>query len=218
MKSETATVALTHTTSKSSIAWKATLILIPIVTAGLLFWLRQAQVAQLTNRTISSYGVLPSFELVNQDAQPFGSAQLAGKIWIADFIFTTCPGPCPIISSRMSELQKPLEKTDIHLVSFSVDPEKDTPEVLRAYAEKLHAQPSRWDFLTGPRSEIYALTRDGFKLDISDGSDETGLRHSTLVVLVDRRGVIRGYYDALAPDAVTKLLADANHLLREQPK
>jgi protein SCO1/2 len=219
MKSETATVALTHTTPKSSTAWKATLILIPIVTAGLLFWLRQAQVQQLANRTLSSYGTLPSFELVNQDSQPFGSAQLAGKIWIADFIFTSCPGPCPIISSRMSELQKPLEKTDIHLVSFTVDPEKDTPEVLRAYAEKLHAQLKRWDFLTGPRTAIYAITRDGFKLAISDGRDEAGMPvHSTRVALVDRRGAIRGYYDALAPDAVTKLLADANHLFREQPR
>jgi protein SCO1/2 len=219
MKSETATVPLTHITPKSSAAWKATLILIPIVTAGVLFWLRQAQVQQLTNRTISSYGALPSFELINQDAQPFGSAQLAGKIWIADFIFTSCPGPCPIISSRMSELQKPLEKTDIHLVSFTVDPAIDTPEVLRGYAEKLHAQPKRWDFLTGSRAAIYALARDGFKLAVSDGSDEAELPvHSTRVVLVDRRGAIRGYYDALAPDAVTKLLADANHLFREQPK
>jgi cytochrome oxidase Cu insertion factor (SCO1/SenC/PrrC family) len=219
MKSETAAVPLTPTTRKSSTAWKATLILIPIVTAGLLFWLRQAQVQQLTNRTISSYGVLPSFELVNQDAQPFRSQQLAGKIWIADFIFTTCPGPCPIISSRMSELQKPLEKTDIHLVSFTVDPKKDTPEVLRAYAEKLKAQPKRWDFLTGPRAAIYSLMQDGFKLAVSNGSDEQGMPvHTTRFVLVDRQGAIRGYYDALAPDAVTKLLADANHLFREQPK
>jgi protein SCO1/2 len=116
-------------------------------------------------------------------------------------------------------LQKPLEQTDIHLVSFTVDPEKDTPEVLRAYAEKLHAQLKRWDFLTGSRPAIYGLARDGFKLAVADGSDERGMPvHSTRIVLVDRRGVIRGYYDALAPDAVTKLLADANHLFREQPK
>jgi protein SCO1/2 len=219
MKSETAAVVPTPVTPKRSTAWKATLILIPIVTAGLLFWLRQAQVHQLTNRTIASYGTLPSFELVNQDAQPFGTAQLAGKIWIADFIFTTCPGPCPIISTRMSELQKPLEKTDIHLVSFTVDPEKDTPEALRVYAEKLNAQPARWDFLTGPRPEIYALARDGFKLAVSEESDEAGMPvHSTRVVLVDRHGTIRGYYDAMASDTVTKLLADANHLFREQPQ
>jgi len=68
-----------------------------------------------------------------------GSAQLTGKIWIADFIYTTCPGPCPMISTRMGELQKPLEKTDVHLVSFSVDPGKDTPDVLRKYADNFHA-------------------------------------------------------------------------------
>jgi len=219
MKSETASVPLTPVTRKKSTAWKATLVLIPIVTAGLLFWLRQTQVHQLKNRHLSSYGTVPQFELVNQEAQPFGSGQLAGKIWIAGFIFTNCPGPCPIISTRMSELQKPLEKTDVQLVSFSVDPERDTPEVLHTYAEKLKAQAERWNFLTGQREAIYSLLQDGFKLAVSDGSEEQGMPvHTTRVVLVDRRGTIRGYYDAMAADAITKLLADANHLFREQPE
>src|SRR6202011_5908844 len=105
------------------------------------------------------------------------------------------------------------------LVSFSVDPEKDTQEVLRGYAEKLHAQPQRWDFLTGPKGAIYDLSKNGFKLGVSDGSEEAGVPvHSTRMVLVDRHGKIRGYYDALAPDAVTKLLADTSHLLRELPE
>ncbi len=205
--------------SGSGIIWKVTLILIPVVTLGLLLWLRNVEVAALRQRTVSSYGTVPSFQLTNQNGQPFGSAQLAGKIWIADFIYTTCPGPCPMISSRMSELQKPLEKTDVHLVSFSVDPEKDTPEVLRRYAERLQAEPGRWDFLTGPKSAIYSLSHDGFKLAISDGSDAQGIPvHSTRIVLVDRHSQIRGYYDATEADAVTKLVADTNHLLREQPR
>ena len=204
---------------RGGIAWKLTLILIPIVTLLLLLWLRHIEVAALRQRTVSFYGTVPAFQLVNQNGQPFGSAQLAGKIWIADFIYTTCPGPCPMISSRMSELQKPLEKSDVRLVSFSVDPEKDTPQVLRGYAEKLQADPARWDFLTGPKSAIYKLSHDGFKLAVSDGSDERGIPvHSTRMVLVDRHGQIRGYYDATEADAVTKLLADTNHLLREQPK
>ena len=216
MKTETASVSRTPPMPKRSAAWKATLILIPLVTAGLLFWLRQIQVQHLQERKLPSVGSVPSFELVNQEAQPFGSAQLAGKIWIADFIFTTCPGPCPIISTRMSELERPLEQSDVQLVSFSVDPEKDTPAVLQEYAEKLKAQPGRWNFLTGERDAIYSLMRDGFKLTILE---EEGMPvHATTFVLVDRRGTIRGYYDALAPDAVTKLLADTNHLLREQPK
>jgi len=205
--------------SRSAFVWKTTLILIPIITAGLLLWLRHVEVSTLAQRTVSSYGIVPNFQLVNQKGQPFGSAQLAGKIWIADFIYTSCPGPCPMLSTRMSELQKPLEKTDVHLVSFSVDPEKDTPDVLRGYAEKLHAEPRRWDFLTGRKSAIYNLSHDDFKLAVSDGGDEAGIPvHSTRMVLVDRYGEIRGYYEATDADAVTKLLADTSHLLREQPK
>jgi len=215
----TSSAAMNRAPTRGGIAWKVTLILIPPVTLGVLLWLRNVEVAALRQRNVSSYGLVPSFQLTNQSGQPFGSAHLSGKIWIADFIYTTCPGPCPMISSRMSELQKPLEKTDVHLVSFSVDPEKDTPEVLRGYAEKLQAQPGRWDFLTGAKSAIYKLSHDGFKLAVSDGSDAQGIPvHSTRMVLVDRHGQIRGYYDATEPETITKLLADTNHLLREQPK
>lgn len=206
--------------SLKSIAWYATLILIPVLTAAFLFWLRQAQVRQHARRSIPSYGTVPQFGFTNHNGQRFGSAQLNGKIWIADFIFSTCPGPCPMISSRMSELQRPLENSDVHLVSFTVDPETDTPEVLREYAGKLDARPGRWDFLTGPKAAIYDLTRHGFKLGVSEGSEEQpGVPvHSTRAALVDRRGVIRGYYDMTAPDTVARLLADTSQLLREQPR
>ena len=215
----TTSATINRAQPRTGIAWKLMLILFPIVTLGILLWLRNVEVSALRQRTVSSYGAVPGFQLSNQNGQPFGSAQLAGKIWIADFIYTTCPGPCPMLSSRMSELQKPLEKTDVRLVSFSVDPQKDTPEVLRRYAEKLQAEPGRWDFLTGPKSAIYKISHDGFKLAVSDGSDAQGIPvHSTRMVLVDRHGQIRGYYDATEPEAITKLLADTNHLLREQPK
>jgi len=204
---------------RRGIVWKTTLILIPIVTLAVLLCLRNVEVTALRQRSISAYGTVPGFQLTNQNGQPFGSAQLSGKIWIADFIYTTCPGPCPMISSRMSELQKPLQKTDVHLVSFSVDPEKDTPEVLRGYADKLQAEPGRWDFLTGAKPAIYKLSHDGFKLAVSDGSNAQGSPvHSTRMVLVDRHAQIRGYYDATEPEAITKLLADTNHLLREERK
>lgn len=205
--------------SDGSTLWKVTLIAIPFVTVALLLGLRQVEVTALRQRAVRSYGSVPAFQLVNQNGETFGSAQLAGKIWIADFIFTTCPGPCPMMSTRMGELQKPLGETDVHLVSFSVDPEKDTPQVLRGYADKLKADPKRWDFLTGSKSSIYQLSHDGFKLGISDGSGEAGVPvHSTRMVLVDRKGQIRGYYDATEADGITTLLADTNHLLREQPK
>src|ERR1700731_716583 len=201
---------------RTATVWKAILISIPLITLALLLWLRQLEVNALRQRTVSSYGTVPEFVLVNQDGKNFGSVDLRGKIWIADFIYTTCPGPCPMISSRMSELQKPLEKTDVHLVSLSVDPARDTPQILRGYAERLQAEPGRWDFLTGPQSTIYNLSRNGFKLAVGE---EKGVPiHSTRMILVDRHGAIRGYYDAAEPDAVTKLVADTTHLLREQPK
>ena len=118
----------------------------------------------------------------------------------------------------MAEMQRPLAKSDVHLVTFSVDPETDTPEVLRDYAQRLHAQPGRWDFLTGDKESIYRLTRDGFKLAVAEGAgDEGQLVHSTRAALVDRRGTIRGYYDVTAPDGVTTLLAATSQVLREQP-
>ncbi|HEV3393637.1 MAG TPA: SCO family protein [Chthoniobacterales bacterium] len=210
------TATLDRQSARAGTLWKATLIAIPILTLVLLLSLRQLEVNALRQRTVSAYGSIPEFTLINQDGKNFGSADLRGKIWIADFVYSTCPGPCPMISSRMSELQKPLEKTDVRLVSFTVDPAKDTPEVLRGYADKLQAEPGRWDFLTGPQSTIYNLSRNGFKLAVGE---EKGVPiHSTRMILVDRHGAIRGYYDAVEPDAVTNLVADTTHLLREQPK
>jgi protein SCO1/2 len=215
----TATVTMNRASARRIAAWKVTLVLIPFATLAVLLWLRHVEVQTLQQRSVSAYGKVPTFRLTNQNGQPFGSAQLTGKIWIADFIYTTCPGPCPMISTRMGELQKPLEKTDVHLISFSVDPGKDTPEVLRKYADNFHADPKRWTFLTGTKSSIYKLSHDGFKLAVSDGGEAEGMPiHSTRMVLVDRHGEIRGYYDAIGPDAITELVADTNHLLREQSK
>jgi protein SCO1/2 len=203
--------------SGRALAWKATLILIPVLTAIGLFFLRETEVARLSRHTLPKDGIVPPFQLTDQNGEIFGSQQLQGKIWIADFIYSSCPGPCPMISSRMSETQKPLRDTDVKLVSFSVDPEHDTPAVLRDYASRLNAQAGRWHFLTGDKDVIYRLSRDGFKLAAAENGG-TGPIHSTRMVLVDRDGVIRGYYDATDADAVTRLLADTNHLLHEQPR
>jgi protein SCO1 len=206
-------------TRRKSRAANLVLILFPLLIGGAMLWLRHVEVQRLASRQIQSYGSVPPFQLTNQDGKLYGSANLAGKIWIADFIYSTCPGPCPMISTRMSEMQKPLEKTDVHFVSFTVDPDKDTPERLREYAERLHAEPAHWDFLTGPKSEIYRLSVNGFKLAAADRSSENPEPlHSTRMILVDRHGQIRGYYDATTADAITKLLADTNHLLHEQPR
>ncbi len=200
-----------------ALAWKLGLFLTPILIAAGLFLLRQVEVARLANHQLPDDGPVPAFQLVNQDNQSFGTEQLRGKVWIADFVYTSCPGPCPMISSRMGEVQKPLKDTDVNLVTFSVDPQHDTPTVLRDYAARLKAEPGRWNFLTGDKGTIYRLARDGFKLAAMDDPQGSGPIHSTRMVLVDRRGSIRGYYDALEADAVTRLLADTHHLLQDQP-
>jgi protein SCO1 len=163
------------------------------------------------------FGDIPQFDLVAQDGQPFHSQALAGKIWVADFIYTTCPGPCPRMTSQMREVQDAVSKiphdmAEVRLVSFTVDPANDTPPVLAAYAKVHGAAPSIWHFLTGPVATLQMLDRDAFKLGDIDGT----MQHSTRFVLVDRQGRIRGYYDTSEPSAIAKVIADVNALARER--
>jgi protein SCO1 len=214
----TTTMAPNPAALRKTRAWNVVLLAFPLLVATGILLLREAEVRRLASSQIPSYGTAPAFQLINQEGRSFGSADLKGKVWIADFVYSTCPGPCPMISSRMSEMQKPLEKTDVHFVSFSVDPEKDTPARLREYAAHLKAQPGRWDFLTGPKSAVYDLITRGFKLAAAEnGGDKGQPIHSTRMVLVDRRGQIRNYYDATDADAVTRLVADANRLAKATP-
>ena len=159
------------------------------------------------------YGQIPAFELTAETGQPFDRKSLDGKVWVADFIFTTCTGPCPRISSLMREAQQATSAIpEVRLVSFTVDPERDTPAVLAQYAARYHAQPERWHFLTGPRDALDHLTRDAFKLGNVDGS----LVHSTRLVLLDRQSRIRGYYGTSEDDPVVQLVRDIKRVLGEK--
>jgi protein SCO1/2 len=158
---------------------------------------------------LPDYGLVPEFQLTAETGQPFDSKVLNGNIWVADFMFTTCPGPCPRMTSQMHQIQ---QATSVKLVSFTVDPARDTPQTLAQYAQTHHASPERWRFLTGPQETLNRLGLDVFKLNKVDGS----LQHSTRFVLVDRNSHIRGYYDTSQPEAIQKLVADA-HLLEREP-
>ena len=131
------------------------------------------------------FGQIPGFELIDETGRPFDGKSLEGKVWVADFIFTTCSGPCPRMSSLMRQVQQASSAMpDVKLVSFTVDPERDTPAALAQYAARYHAQPERWHFLTGPREALDRLTRDAFKLGNVDGQ----LVHSTRLVLLIGQG------------------------------
>ena len=157
-------------------------------------------------------GAVPQFQLTDQNAHDFDSStKLASEIWIADFMFTNCPGPCPRMSSQMKQVQTYLSGTGIKLVSFTVDPARDTPEKLFAYSRFYDARPGTWYFLTGPKETLHSLSKKAFKLDVDDE-----LQHSTHFVLIDRHGQIRGYYQTLADHAIDQLIADAQSLLKER--
>jgi protein SCO1/2 len=161
-------------------------------------------------------GGLPAFTLTDQRGQPFGSRELVGKIWVADFIFTSCQGVCPLLSERMAEIGKRARRLgpDFHLVSISVDPERDTPARLAEYAARYGANPIAWSFLTGPEQAIQATVVDGFKVgagkERSAGAADGGpgfweIFHGENLVLVDRQLRIRGYFPATA-EGVDKLM------------
>lgn len=162
---------------------------------------------------------VPKFMLTERSGQPFDSASLRGKVWVADFFFTTCPGTCLLLSHRLKEIQAAEKSGDVRFVSITTDPANDTPEALRKYADSLGAD-ARWFFLTGPRTAIFELSIAGFKLALADATGVDAKEkyiHSTKLVLVDRHGWIRGYYDGVGgrADEKERLLADIQRLLHE---
>jgi protein SCO1 len=164
------------------------------------------------------YGKLPAFSLVNRDGRTIRLEDLAGAPWVADFIFTRCPASCPMMSARMARLDRDLPRDlDVLLVSISVDPAYDTPEVLERYAKKLKA-PERWLFLTGEREDVRRLSIEGFKLGLDmepgPGAGPEPILHSTRFVLVDGEGQIRGYYEAFDETSTEKLRSDLLRLAK----
>jgi protein SCO1/2 len=149
-------------------------------------------------------GSVPSFELIAHTGQMFPSGALKGHVWVADFIYTTCTGPCPMMTAQMRRIQKATaDIPDVKLVSFTVDPLHDTPPVLEAYAHRVEADPDRWVFLTGEPARLNDLGYRAFHLNAVDGN----LVHSTRFVLIDGKGQVRGYYSSDEENFMKNLLA-----------
>jgi protein SCO1 len=164
-------------------------------------------------RELPVLGTVPAFTLTERSGQPLRAEDLAGHVWIADFVFTRCPDVCPALTARMARLQPTGDRADaVRLVSFSVDPAHDTPEVLRTYAERAGAR-GDWLFVTGSRDAMAALLRDGFRVAFADDGPPTSpITHSDRFVLVDRQLRIRGYYHGSDPNDVDRLARDAGDL------
>lgn len=170
------------------------------------------------------YFQIPPFSLLNEDSIPFGNDSLKGKIYIANFFFVTCPSICPKMATHLYDVQKDLKKyQDVHIVSITVNPEHDSPSVLKQYAKKVHAD-KNWHFLTGPRDSIYSLAFKGFFVSaMKDTLAPGGFLHSSMFILVDKKGHIRGYFDGTSTtdtkklkDAVLVLLAEEQKALKKK--
>jgi len=163
----------------------------------------------------AKFSQVRDFAFSERSGRTIGSADLLGEVWVVGFFFTRCAGPCPKLSSNMQGAQAQLAESGVKLVSISVDPNFDTPAVLAEYAERYDADADRWWFLSGPEQATYDLMQDSFFLGVSTDMDEIAalrVTHATKLVVVDREGAIRGYYDGESEEGVAGAVARARWL------
>lgn len=183
---------------------------------------------------LPTYWEAPDFALIDQNRDTLRAGDLRGTPWIASFVFTNCESVCPLITRRMAELRDRLDREgllgrEVRLVSFTVDPERDTPEVLRRYARDFGASPpGEWAFLTSASgAEMRRMIQNGFRVsavhpDVRDPEPDSGdadgeayqIAHSPHVLLLDETAVVRGIYDATEPDALDEVVRDLDAVRR----
>jgi len=169
------------------------------------------------------FHTIPDWALTDENDKVFKGESLKGKIYVADFFFTRCGSICPKISSQLTRLQDAFNtQREVQIASFSVDPAHDRPEQLREYAKKYEAKAGKWHFLTGTKTVIYPLALKGYYIPVADASeydkaiktpDETFI-HSEKLILVDKEGHIRGFYDGTDKKDVDRLILEIRVLLR----
>lgn len=162
---------------------------------------------------------VPDFTLLSNSGDSVSQKVIEGKIYVADFFFTTCPGICPQMSTQLKRVQEAfIDNPNILILSHSVDPENDTLEALKAYADKYKAIPNKWIFLTGDKDKIYDLGQKGYFISALEDSNYTNTDrfiHSDKLILVDRERQIRGYYNGTDTKDVDRLILEISVLLSE---
>jgi len=198
----------------------AVLALAVAVMVGAWAWQSGGQAAIMDEGPLPVGPAIPDFALIRQDGDTVTRDTLRGRVWVADFIFTRCAGPCPELTARMRSLQLALEERADHvqLVSVTLDPKFDTPSVLRHYAKRFHADTEVWWFLTGDSErDVHELVRKGFLQTVLPATDEDPLIHSNYLLVIDQAGRIRASYDGLEPKVKRRILANIDTLLAETP-
>ena len=161
---------------------------------------------------------IPEFTFLNQDSIEVKSNNYEGKIWVANYFFTSCPTICPAMMRNMQLIQETyLDDDEIQIASFTVDPKRDTPSRFTKYADNINAISSKWQLLTGDKKDLYRLARRGFLISATEGDGgPTDFIHSENFVLIDKEGRIRFYYDGTDKDQVEQLIKDISKLKRER--
>ena len=186
------------------------------MTRGLVIFCFLATAGCTLHSSLPELGTVPAFSLTTQDGAAFSSDSLKGKVWVADFIFTTCNGPCPRMSTQMHRLQNTLLKhsetlNSVRIVSITVDPQHDDARTLLEYSRHFHADPHVWSFLTGSEESIRKLSVDTFHVNTAVNQ----LEHSTRFILVDGKARIRGYYESTDATMLDQLVEDIDKLRKE---
>ncbi|MVN20797.1 SCO family protein [Mucilaginibacter arboris] len=168
--------------------------------------------------TDTVYATIPPFSFVDQERQTITENDLHGKIYVADFFFTSCPSICPVMQRNMVSVAKAYQgKPDFKLVSFTIDPRHDTIPVLKEYAEKLGAKADQWYFLLGKKEDVYQLAEKNYLVSVSESNTAPGgYVHQGWLVLVDKKGRVRGAYDGTDKKQVDQLIVDVKVLMDEE--
>ena len=162
---------------------------------------------------------IPHFELTNQEGKIISDKSTEGNIYVANFFFSTCKTVCPKMNEQVHRVQEAFKDIkDIHILTFTVDPENDNVAALAEYAKKMKADNSKWWFLTGPKDSIYQLAREGFLVPASLGETANDFFHSQDLILIDKEKRMRGVYDGTVPAEVDTLIDEIKVLMKEYEK
>ncbi|KAA0992258.1 SCO family protein [Dyadobacter aurulentus] len=166
---------------------------------------------------VTEYPKIPDYAFINHKNQVFTQKQMEGKIYVADFFFTTCPTICPVMKSNMlTVVERFKDNPEISILSHTIDPEHDTPAVLGKYAEDLGLKGDMWQFVTGDREKIYEIGQKHYLVSaMADPDAPGGFIHSGSFVLVDKNKYVRGIYDGTSSESTARLIADMAVLLEE---
>jgi protein SCO1/2 len=163
------------------------------------------------------YHKIPDFKFLNQDSLWISEKDMAGKIYVADFFFTTCPTICPKMKTQLLRIYDKFAEDDrVRILSHTIDPEYDEVRVLKEYAKKLNITSPRWNLLTGKKSDIYRLGEKSYMVTAQEDANEVGgFVHSGAFILVDQNRHVRGIYDGTKEEDVNHLIEDMTLLLKE---